>query len=65
MRTAFALQQVQEADLLYYHVPSHGGKPRDKAFPNQLRLAMSLESSAYYGNLDSPHYMCHFDAEMT
>jgi hypothetical protein len=56
---------LNKADALYYHIPSFAGKPRAKAFPNQLRLAMSLESSAYYSNLDSPSFMCHFDAEMT
>ncbi len=56
---------LNTADALYYHVPSFAGKPRKKAFPEQLRVAMSLESAAYYPNLDSPSYMCHFDAEMT
>lgn len=56
---------VQTADALHYHVPHWLGKPRRKAFANQLRLAMSLESSAYYEELDDPSYMCHFDAEMT
>jgi hypothetical protein len=46
-------------------VPSFAGKPRPKAFPHQLRLAMSLESAAYYPSLDNPGYMCHFDAEMS
>jgi hypothetical protein len=36
-----------------------------KRHPNQLRLAMSLESASYYQALDSPEFMCHFDAEMT
>jgi hypothetical protein len=58
-------EYLNTADALYYHVPSFAGKPRAKAFPNQLRLAMSLESAAYYPNLDKPSYMCQFDAEMT
>jgi hypothetical protein len=56
---------METADALHYHVPAWLGKPRRKAFPMQLRLAMSLESSAYYEELDDPSYMCHFDAEMT
>jgi hypothetical protein len=57
--------QADTADALYYHMPSFSGRPRPKAFPNQLRVAMSLESSAYYPQLDNPAAMCHFDAEMT
>jgi hypothetical protein len=56
---------LKKADALYYHVPSFGGKPRAKAFPHQLRIAMSHESAAYYANLDNPNFMCQFDAEMT
>lgn len=56
---------MNKADVLYYHVPSFSGQPRAKAFPSQLRLAMSLESAAYYQRLDDPSFMCHFDAEMS
>lgn len=56
---------LDAADALYYHVPSFISRPRRKAFPTQLRLAMSLESSAYYDDLDRPDYMCHFDMEMS
>lgn len=63
---AVALQAyLNKADALYYHVPSFAGKPRPKAFSDQLRIAMSLESAAYYPALDSPGFMCHFDAEMS
>jgi hypothetical protein len=57
--------ELNKADALFYHVPTFAGQPRAKAFPTQLRVALSLESSAYYPNLDNPKYMCHFDAEMT
>lgn len=56
---------LDAADALYYHVPAFTGQPRAKAFPNQLRVAMSLESSTYYSDLDDPRFMCQFDAEMT
>lgn len=56
---------MRAADALYYHVPSFMGQPQPKAFPTQLRLAMSLESSAYYEDLDDPGYMCRFDMEMS
>eukprot|EP00878_Enallax_costatus_P031535 GHUV01034488.1.p1 GENE.GHUV01034488.1~~GHUV01034488.1.p1 ORF type:complete len:620 (+),score=105.70 GHUV01034488.1:566-2425(+) len=56
---------ADSADALYYHIPSFSGVPRAKAFPNQLRIAMSLESAVYYTNLDNPGFMCGFDAEMT
>eukprot|EP00879_Flechtneria_rotunda_P008736 GHRR01009150.1.p1 GENE.GHRR01009150.1~~GHRR01009150.1.p1 ORF type:complete len:719 (+),score=143.14 GHRR01009150.1:255-2411(+) len=57
--------QADTADCLYYHVPSFHGKPRAKAFQHQLRIAMSLESAAYYRHLDDPQFMCMFDAEMS
>jgi hypothetical protein len=61
-----ALQErLNEADALYYHVPSFQGQPIAKRHPNQLRLAMSLESASYYQALDSPEFMCQFDAEMS
>uniref|UniRef100_A0A383W9Z5 Fucosyltransferase n=1 Tax=Tetradesmus obliquus TaxID=3088 RepID=A0A383W9Z5_TETOB len=58
-------EHLNAADALYYHVPSFSGMPMKKRHPNQLRLAMSLESASYYQALDSPEFMCHFDAEMT
>jgi hypothetical protein len=58
-------EHLNEADALYYHVPSFSGAPIEKRHPNQLRLAMSLESASYYHLLDSPQFMCRFDAEMT
>lgn len=58
-------ENLDTADVLYYHAPSFSGEPRPKAFPNQLRLVMSLESAAYYAVLDDPKFMCQFDAEMT
>jgi hypothetical protein len=58
-------EHLNEADALYYHVPSFSGAPIAKRHPNQLRLAMSLESASYYHLLDSSHFMCQFDAEMT
>lgn len=39
--------------------------PRPKAYPTQLRLAMSLESATYYSILNNAEAMCHFDAEMS
>jgi hypothetical protein len=58
-------EHLNEADALYYHVPSFNGAPMAKRHPNQLRLAMSLESASYYSLLDSAQFMCQFDAEMT
>ncbi|KAF6258523.1 hypothetical protein COO60DRAFT_1691955 [Scenedesmus sp. NREL 46B-D3] len=60
-----AVEHIAKADALYYHVPSFSGPPIAKRHPNQLRLAMSLESASYYAALDDPQYMCQFDAEMT
>jgi len=56
---------LNNADALCYHVPTFSGTPRAKAFPQQLRVAMSLESGAYYPQFDEPGFMCQFDAEMS
>jgi len=54
-----------DADVLWYHAPSHGGKVAARAHPLQLRCVMSMESSAYYPRLDDPTYMAQFDIEST
>lgn len=56
---------IRAADCLYYHIPAFASSPHAKAFPNQLRLAMSLESATYYKALADPHVMCQYDAEMS
>lgn len=56
---------METADVLYYHAPSFSSRPRPKAFPEQLRLVTSLESAAYYPNMDDQQYMCQFDAEIS
>jgi hypothetical protein len=56
-------ESLNKADALYYHLPTFSGLPRAKAFPNQLRVALSLEASSITPHVADPTYMCHFDAE--
>lgn len=59
-------EHLDKADLLYYHIPTfQSGTPRAKAFPNQLRLAVNLESAAYFPAMDNATHMCQYDAEMS
>lgn len=60
-----AQEFLNKADALYYHLPTFSGTPRAKAFPQQLRVAVSLESGAYYPHFDAPEFMCQFDAEVS
>jgi hypothetical protein len=48
-----------------YHAPSACGQQPERAFPDQLAIVMSMESSINYNCLDSGEYMKQFDIEMT
>eukprot|EP00878_Enallax_costatus_P040013 GHUV01045975.1.p1 GENE.GHUV01045975.1~~GHUV01045975.1.p1 ORF type:complete len:225 (+),score=7.92 GHUV01045975.1:1292-1966(+) len=57
--------QFSWADGLYFHLPSHSGCIMTKQHPNQLRFAVSMESSAFYPWQDDPKYMCQYEVEAT
>ena len=48
-----------------YHAPSACGQAPDRAFPDQVAIIMSMESSINYNCLDNEDYMKQFDIEMT
>ena len=48
-----------------YHAPSACGQVPDRAFPDQVAIVMSMESSINYACLDDANYMKQFDIEMT
>jgi hypothetical protein len=54
---------LDAADALYFHLPTFNATPRAKASPHQLRIAASLESSAYVPAMDDASTMCQYDAE--
>jgi hypothetical protein len=53
------------ASAVWYHAPSACGQAPDRAFPDQIAIVASMESSAYYNCLDDAQYMARFDIEMT
>lgn len=58
---------TRDADVLWYHAPHLGlGQPvANKTHTSQLRVIMSMESSAYYPQEDNPEYMAQFDVTST
>ena len=65
VRCEFKSQGSAGADALWYHAPSACGGAPDRAFPAQIAVVMSMESSVNYHCLDDPTYMAGFDIEMT
>jgi Glycosyltransferase family 10 (fucosyltransferase) C-term len=53
------------ATAIWYHAPTACGQKPDRAFPQQIAIVASMESSAYYSCLDDPNYMRQFDLTMT
>jgi hypothetical protein len=60
-------ERVATADATWHHIPHVGGSGgiTPKKHPKQLRVGMSMESSAYYGQLDDQEYMKNYDIVMS
>lgn len=57
---------AESADVLWYHIPSLGSSgDLRRHHDKQLLVGMSMESSEYYGQLDSKSFMRAFDIEAT
>eukprot|EP00201_Polytomella_parva_P004436 CAMPEP_0175076986 /NCGR_PEP_ID=MMETSP0052_2-20121109/23091_1 /TAXON_ID=51329 ORGANISM="Polytomella parva, Strain SAG 63-3" /NCGR_SAMPLE_ID=MMETSP0052_2 /ASSEMBLY_ACC=CAM_ASM_000194 /LENGTH=324 /DNA_ID=CAMNT_0016346305 /DNA_START=675 /DNA_END=1649 /DNA_ORIENTATION=- len=58
-----ASSEAHSSDGLWYHVPTGSGVPTHRRHASQVRIAMSMESDAYYPNLKNLGFMSSFDME--
>jgi alpha-1,3-fucosyltransferase 10 len=54
-----------EADAIVYHIPGLEGRPELTKRPDQLAVAICMESVLHYPLLNDPDFMAQFDLTMT